>query len=366
MTYLNHAGTSWPKPAPVKEAVAASLETSPDAWPEHFDRARRRVADAFGVRDAQRLLLTPGCTSALSLALTDHAWEAGDRLLISSLEHHALHRPSVQLRARGVELGIVPRGADGPLDLGRLREELGRGRVRLVAMTAACNVTGELLPVREVVELAHEHDALCLIDGAQTVGWIDVDLTELGVDLFAFAAHKGLQAPWGLGGLYVAPHVSLDSPAAACELPQVGSAQACSTMPGYCDAGSVDRAALSGLAAALDWLDMPQQAERLVRARAQVERLTAILCELPGVRLHGARSPEARLPTIAFTSANQVPSVLAQTLQRRGLVVGHGLQCAPLAHESLGTAPQGVLRLSLGPTTGDDDVELALSVLATL
>jgi selenocysteine lyase/cysteine desulfurase len=366
MTYLNHAGTSWPKPEPVRTAVARALEASPASWPEDFDAGHARIAGALGIPDPQRLLLTPGCTSALALAVADLPWAPGDRVLISALEHHALARPTQLLEARGVERGVVPRAADGPLDLERLRDELRRGRVRLVAMTAACNVTGELLPVREVIALAHEHDALCLVDAAQVAGWYDLDLACMEVDLFAFAAHKGLQAPWGLGGLYVAPRVSLASPSAACELPAAGAQPACSTMPGYCDAGSVDRIALAGLVAALDWLAAPERADHLTRARARVERLTSALEERAGVRLHGARSPDSRLPTIAFSVEGRATADVAGQLAREGLVVGAGLQCAPLAHEALGTAPSGVVRLSAGPTTGDEDVEAALSALSTL
>lgn len=369
MSYLNHAGTSWPKPAVVRAAVASLLEGATDDWDAGFEAAHRRVASALGVTDPGRLLLTPGCTSALQLALSDLPWEPGERVLTSGLEHHALMRPVTLLRRRGVEPTVVPRGPDGsggPLDLAALERELAGGGVRLVALTAACNVTGELLPVAEAVALAHAHGALCLIDGAQIAGWLSVDVGALGVDLFAFAGHKGLQAPWGIGGLYVAPHVALASPGASCGLPAAGSQPSCSSMPDYCDAGSVDRAALAGLVAALDWLDQPEQADRLDRARGHVERLAAALEARPGVRLHGTRDPRARLPTLALTLERRPTSAVAAAFGRHGVTVGAGLQCAPLAHESLGTAPDGVVRLSAGPLTGEREVERALEVVAEL
>jgi selenocysteine lyase/cysteine desulfurase len=314
----------------------------------------------------ERLLLTPGCTSALALAVADLPWTAGDRVLVSSVEHHALVRPVNALAARGVEVAEVPRAADGPLDLDALAHELARGGVRLVAMTAACNVTGELLPLAEIARLAHEHDTLVLIDGAQVTGWLPVDVTALGIDLFAFAGHKACQAPWGIGGLFVAPHVAMTTPAAACALPTSGKAPGCAPMPGYCDGGSVDRVALAGLAAALDWLDAPAEEERLPRARTQVERLARALEERPGVRLYGARAPESRLPTLAFTSAHRKTSVLADAFAHAGVTVAAGLQCAPRAHEALGTAPDGVIRLSVGPTTSEREIEDALAAIERL
>lgn len=366
MIYLNQAGTSWPKPEVVHRAVSAALRAAPSEWGSAFETARAKVARWLGIADPERLLLTPGCTSALSIGIADQHWVRGDRILISALEHHALSRPVSLLRTQGVELEVIPRAVDAPLDLDALGRALARGGVRLVAMTAACNVTGELLPLRRIVALAHEHGALCLLDGAQLCGWQQVDVTELGVDLFTFAGHKAAHGPGGIGGLYVAPHVALNSPAAACDIAVPGGAPACTTMPGYCDAGSVDRAALAGLAAALDWLVDGARADRLAVARAQIERAAAALEERPGVRLHGVRDPSRRLPTVAFTCAGRSVAETALLFERSGIHVGAGLQCAPMAHAALGTAPGGVVRLSAGPCNGSEDMDRVLAVVRDL
>lgn len=356
MLYLNQAGTSWPKPDAVLEAVARAQSTGPAAWSERFHAGHGAVAAHFGIADPRRLLLTPGCTGALSVAIADHPWQAGERIVVSHLEHHALHRPATLLAAQGVETVVVPRAADGPLDLDALDDVLRAGGVRLVAMTAACNVTGELLPIEDVVRLAHEHGALCMIDGAQVGGWLDLDLAALGVDLFAFAAHKGLLAPWGLGGLYVAPHVETTTPAASCAVPAAGEAADGRTMPGSCDVGSVDLVALAGLEAALGWLDDPARADRLPRARERIERIAGVLEGLPGVSLLGVRDPAARLPTLAFTVRGRPSGEVAAALREDGLLVGSGLQCAPLAHEALGSAPDGAVRISIGPLVTDEHI----------
>ena len=362
MVYLNQAGTSWPKPDVVRDAAAGALATPPAAWSDAFHAAHRAVAAHFGLDGPERLLLTPGCTSALAVAIADHAWQPGDRIVVSHLEHHALHRPATLLEAQGVEVVVIPRAADGPLDTQALEHTLKEGRVRLVAMTAACNVTGELLPVAEIIRLAHAHGALAVVDGAQVCGWMDVDLPALGADLFTFAAHKGLHAPWGLGGLYVAPHVQTTTPAATCAVPAHGTDAACAPMPGYCDVGSVDLVALAGLHAALGWLAAPAQTDRLARMRGQVERMTATLEACADVTLLGVRDPAQRLPTIAFTVAGRTSGDVAARLREAGLLVGSGLQCAPLAHEALGTAPDGAIRLSAGPLLPDDALTTACAV----
>ena len=366
MIYLNHAGTSWPKPAPVRQAVAEMLGGSTSAWGAAFEHAHARVARAFGIGDPTRLLLTPGCTSALAVGIADHPWQEGDRLVVSGLEHHALFRPATLLAERGVEVVVVDRGRDAPLDLEALARALSQGRVRLVAMTAACNVTGELLPTEEIIALAHEHGALCLLDAAQPAGWLPIDVGALGVDLLAFAGHKALQAPWGIGGLYVASHVAMTSPEAACELPRDGGAAGCATMPGYCDVGSVDRAALAGLAAALDWLERPAQGERLAAGRDRIARMAEVLTERAGVHRVGVREPTRRLPTLAFTVEGRASAEVAADFAARGILVASGLQCAPQAHEALGTAPEGAVRVSVGPQTTDDDVDRVLEAIASL
>ena len=121
----------------------------------------------------------------------------------------------------------------------------------------------------------------CLIDGAQVAGWLELNLVDLQVDLFALAAHKGLHAPWGIGALYVAPDLEMHSLAATCEVPAPTATAPCAPMPGYCDAGSVDRIALAGFAAAIQWLQSPAQRNRLEHARGLAASLTQQLGQIP-------------------------------------------------------------------------------------
>ena len=269
-TYLNHAGTSWPKPIPVVKAAKEVMFSDPLQWGESFELAHQQIADFFHITDKKQLLLTPGCTSALNVAVHDHYWNPGDRVLTTGFEHHALHRPLVKLVDQGVEVEVLPHLPQEPIILEELESSLKQGRVKLVAMTAASNVTGDLTPFKEVIELAHRYEAKVLLDGAQVAGWWDLDLPALGVDLFAFAGHKGLQAPWGIGGLYMADDTKMNSPAAVCEIvydKNTGAPRPPQTGPGWCDVGSVDRSALAGLAAGVKWLSDPNRRQRLTYAR---------------------------------------------------------------------------------------------------
>jgi selenocysteine lyase/cysteine desulfurase len=238
--------------------------------------------------------------------------------------------------------------------------------VRLLALTAACNVTGQLLPIAEAIDLAHEYGALVLIDGAQTTGWWDLDLVDLNVDLFAFAGHKAPHAPLGIGGLFVSPQVSMSCPHAACERADSRSSMQRSPMPGYCDAGSVNLSALAGMAAAVNWLKESEQIDRLQRARQLAREFAESIREWPGLSLHGDVPFEKKLPTVAVSIEDKSSADIAEKLRHKGLITSGGFQCAPQAHYSLGTDRSGVVRFSFGPKNQATDVARAVRLLNTV
>ena len=372
MIHLNNAGTSFPKPPSVAAAVHATLQATPERWPSIFAEAEATVCQFLGIADSTRFLFTSGCTSALAIVMNDLPWAEGDRILTSSLEHHALARWLLPLaRDRGVVHTASPYAPGAPLDLDWLTRELARGRVRLVACTMASNVTGELLPVVELARLAHAHGALCLIDAAQTVGAMPVAVSALGADILVFAGHKGPLGPHGIGGLYVAPTVQLSSPESVCELPAPGTRPGiepagCAPMASYCDVGSANLAAAAGLAAGVRWLE-----ERgLDHVRAHIQALTARLLDglraLAGVRVVGAPGAEARTGAVSMTFADREPGVVEERLRAAGIVTRAGHHCASMAHAALGTERAGTLRVSVGALSTPADVDAALAALATL
>lgn len=349
--YHNHAGTSWPKPNAVLQAAERATMASPAEWGSLFEDAHRGVARAFGVAP-ERMLITPSCTQALAVAIADLPWVEGDRVLSSQMEHHALVRPLAKLQ--GVETLHLPRGQAGPIDLNQVEEQLKAGGVRLMAMSMASNVTGELLPWKELVELSHAHGATCLLDGAQVAGWHPLDLLELGVDLFAFAGHKGPQGPSGAGGLYVRDGLVMDTPGARCGL------DSCDDGPSYCDTGSVNLPALCGLAAGLAWMAREQPLEG---ALAALLLLREGLMQIDGVQVLGT---VPGVPTCSLVLQGMTAGEAAAKLRSTGFVASGGIQCAPMAHEALGTDPDGTLRLSVGPTQGVPEAAALLSAVQGL
>lgn len=360
LVYLNHAGTSWPKPKPVHEAVSRVSQASPTEWPLLFQAAHESIASFYGA-PTSRILLTPSCTTALALALSDLLWFPGDRVLTSAMEHHALQRHVDKLKTLGVEQIQLPVAADALFDLDALQAELERGKVRLLAFTAACNVTGLLAPMEEAVKLAREYGVLTLVDGAQVAGWQDIRLLDLGVSLFTIAAHKGPQAPWGAGGLYVAEGVPMNCPSAVCDI-----ADDAPRMPGYCDAGSANLAALAGWAAACQWLSSSERAQRLPVAQQLANHLAHGLRSLPGVRIFHDVAPARKMPTVAVSFEGRSATGVAEQLRSSNVIVSGGFQCAPHAHEALGTSESGAVRFSLGPATTASDIAASLAAVEAL
>jgi len=363
--YVNNAGTSYPKAPGVVDACGTALASAPEASHGALQDAHAETCRLFGIERADRLLLTGSCTSALSLLLHDLPLQAGDTVLTSALEHHALAGPLQRLQlTRGIVHELAPYTPGEPLDLDFVRRRVREGGVRLIAVTTASNVTGELLPVEELGRLAHEHGVPVLLDAAQTAGVVPIDVRSLPVDMLVFAAHKGPLAPHGIGGLWAAPHVELVSPAAVCELPSADAgataAVRCADFPGACDVGSINLSAAAGLVAALRWR---AQAGAVYDApRAWALRLRQRLREQPGVTLFGGDAADYTA-AVSFL-IDKLPIAQAEAFfAARGVTLRAGQHCAPLALQAIG-APEGTLRVSFGPFNRESDVDAVAAAVA--
>ena len=357
-TYLNHAGTSWPKPRVVIDAVQDAMTGPPSRWGERFAMAHQAIAKFFGIRNPEQLLLTPGCTSSLAVAIADIDLGRRKRVLTSVWEHHAMHRPLLKLAERGVTVEYIPPSAESPFDLDALEGQLSKGDVGLVAIAASSNVTGDLLPFEEAIELAHRYDAQVMLDAAQVVGWFDLDFVALGADLIAFGGHKGLQGPWGIGGLYIADGARMNCSNSNCEL----TPSELTLRPGYCDVGSVDQVALAGLHAAVEWLSEIERPARLRAAREQISQIETALNDA-GAGCVNIHQPARRMPTVAFSIGDQPSGEIAASLRTLGIIVGSGLQCSPLAHQTVGTESAGLVRISVGIGQHERDIQTAIETI---
>lgn len=372
VVYLNNAATTWPKPDSVYAAVNETLRAfgSPRrgavaTTADPVTDARATVSDLLGLPSPDRLLLLPGATYALNLAILGLPWQADDVAIISGLEHHAVSRPIRKaVREHGIRLEVAPWSAEDPIDLDFVKRTLEREHVRLVACMMASNVTGQILPVRAIVELAHEHGALVLLDAAQAAGVVPIDVAALGADMVAFAGHKGLFGPTGVGGLWAAPHVELRPLAEGGTGGDSGKHELQGIWPTDYEVGTLNAPAIAGLDAGARWV--AQTGLDAIHAR-EAELLGLLLTgleRLDRVTIHGPLNPCRRTAAVSITVDGMAPAEVAARLTAQGIACRAGFHCAPLAHETIGTlASGGTVRLSPGYFNTRADIQTALDAL---
>ncbi len=382
--YMDNASTSFPKPRCVLDAMidfAVNVGTSAGrgayaesrAAGEILERCRSRLAELIGAEGPERIAFTMNCSEALSVAIHGilNFAAPGAQVVTTAMEHNSVLRPLEALRqTAGVQRIVIPcDSTTGLVDPDQVRKTLTR-RTRLIICTFASNVTGGLQPAREVCRIARENGVPCLIDGAQAVGHVPVDVRALGCDFLAFPGHKGLLGPLGTGGLYVRP--GTEKLLQTIKEGGTGSSSERTAqpeeMPQKLEVGSHNLIGLAGLSEAIDWL-----LRRSVRAiRKHDWRLCRVFASLtsgiPHLTPYGTGDPEQRVGVFSVNIGGMCPTRLAAALEAEaGILTRPGLHCAPLAHQAIGTFPAGTCRLSFGPFTREDDVRraaVALSVIA--
>jgi selenocysteine lyase/cysteine desulfurase len=331
---------------------------------EALERARLGLAGLIGAKDAARLALTSGATEGLNVALRG-LLGAGDRVLVGAAAHNAVLRP---LHVLGEERGVVGEevACDDLLrwDLDDLERRLRDGPVAAVVVSHGSNVTGAVQDVATIARLAREVGARVVVDAAQTVGALPLDVESLGVDALAFSGHKALGGPPGTGGLYVRAGLEVPPLRAGGTGTQSEDEEPPRSMPAGLEAGTPNAVGFAALAVAVEWAQGEGVEVLHARAAALGRSLFAGLAGLP-VTLHAAQGA-GDLPVGCFTAGGWDPQELAMALDGAGVGVRAGLHCAPRAHRRLGTAPAGAVRVSLGPLQEAGDGDRLLEVLGQL
>ena len=359
--YLDNGATSFPKAPGVGEAMCRYVErlgrnVGRGSYAPAMEAAggvlavREKLAALVGAPDPRNIIFTPGATWGLNLLLRG-LLRPGDRVITSPMEHNAVLRPLEQLRAAGVTVELLPCTDRGELVLDGLAERLPGARA--VALTHASNVSGTLFPIAQVGALCRQAGVFFLVDAAQTLGVLPVDVAAMGIDGLAFPGHKGLLGPQGIGGLAL-------SPALAQALEPVvsggtGSMSESLAMPPFLpdkfEAGTLNLPGIFGLGAALDYLAAEGEALR-ARERKLARHLWYRLMELDGegLRVLGSGEPDRRVGVVSVDFPGRDNGEMAFRLEQEyGVQTRCGLHCAPLAHRTLGTFPQGAVRFSVGP-----------------
>ncbi len=372
ITYMDNAATSFPKAPGVVEAVAHYLESVGASAGRGGHRLARQadsllwetrslLGSLFGVSDPRRVVFALNVTQALNMALFGLLREK-DHVVTTSMEHNSVMRPLRHLElVRGIRVSMAQANQEGMLDP-RVILDLIRPETRLVVMNHASNVTGGILPVKEVARAKGR--AMLLVDAAQTGGAVPIRMEDWGVDLLAFTGHKSLLGPPGVGGLCLAPHVQLPPLIHGGTGTVSESHDQPADLPLALEAGTHNMAGIAGLRAAVSYI-----LERGVESiREQEGKLLGKLLEglqgIRGLRIYGPSGSRDRVPVVSVNMEGMHPEHLARTLEEGfGILVRPGLHCSPSAHKTLGTFPEGTVRISLGPLHGEEEVRRLLEAL---
>jgi cysteine desulfurase/selenocysteine lyase len=293
----------------------------------------------------------------------------GDHVVTSGIEHNAVMRPLRALEQGGVELTVAACEADGSLDPSSISTAL-KSKTRLVVLNHASNVAGTINPISEVGEITQQHGILLLVDSAQTAGVLPIDMASSKIDLLAFTGHKGLLGPTGTGGLLLGERVEVDEFQPLLR-GGTGSRSELQTQPDFLpdkfESGTLNAVGLAGLHAGLSYLLARGLDDICQHENSLIHRLLAGLHEIPGIKIFGPCDPERQVAVISITLNGWSVSELAFNLDEEfGILCRPGLHCAPLAHETIGTYPEGTLRLAPGPFTKPEEIDTVLDALRTL
>mgnify|MGYP000844291514 FL=1 len=357
--YLDNASTSFPKPGIIGETIELYLRDagcSPGRSGHARARiseklindARQKIADILGVGDHSKIAYTHNATYALNIAIKGYL-SKGDHVITTCFEHNSVLRPLEKLRRNHViDYSVIGLNNDLEVDFTEYQKAFTTN-TKLVVLNHASNVTGSILPIEKFVKVAHQHGVKVLVDLSQTAGFLDIKISEWGVDFAAFTGHKSLLGLPGTGGLYVKNERELSTLIEG----GTGVNSISLVQPGYMpekfEAGTINYTGIAVLGACATHI-MNTGLNKIRKHEYELlDYLLSELALLPEVQLIGSKNIRAKVPIVSFTVENMPSNEVATMLDNEyGIMTRPGLQCAPLAHQALGTSPNGTVRVSLG------------------
>ena len=371
--YLDN-GASAQTPTAVLDAVRAYETTSranvlrgvhrlAERATEGYEQAREQVARFLGVPPME-IVFTGGCTTAINLVAYSYGslLKAGDRILLSELEHHSNIVPWQLLRQRsGIELDMIPVTEDGRIDL-ELLPKLVTPKTKLISLAHVSNVTGALVDVRAVVTAAKSVGAKVMLDGAQRAPHGPLDLPSLGIDFYVFAGHKAY-GPNGVGVLWAKPELLEAMPPFHGGGSMIGRVTFDVTTwappPRRFEAGTPPIGQAIGLGAACKWMSALDWAGAHAHEMALVQRVMDGLQAIDGAQLFGPASLQNRYPVVSFQLDGVHPHDVAQTLDSFGVAVRAGHHCAQPLMDRFDL--DGTTRVSIAPYNDNTDIYALLT-----
>lgn len=375
--YANNAATTFPKPEEVIKGInnyllnynvsseVSSQGSLMDSVEKEYTaeevvfKTREKLCKLFNFNNPSNVVFTKNVTESINIILKGYL-KAGDRVVVSAMEHNAVMTPLNSLSKQGIKIIKVPCNNEGFLNLKEFEVALEEPNIKLCVMIHASNVTGSIMPVYEASKMLKGKGIPFILDAAQTAGAVPIDFERLSLSALCFTGHKALLGPEGIGGFLINDALAKKVKPFIEGGTEISSELSImpEDMPEKFEGGTQNIPGIFGLSAALDFI--LKESVELIRNKE--EKLSEIFIEeiqgIKGIKLIGSKDIKRRLPVFSLTFDNiGIDKVSYKLRNEYNISNGAGLFCAPLAHEALGTLDTGTLRLSFSYFTTEEEID---------
>ncbi|MBF1758804.1 MULTISPECIES: aminotransferase class V-fold PLP-dependent enzyme [Veillonella] len=376
--YLDNASTTFPKAPNVASAMAdyitnCGININRGSYSLAYDvediiyTTRQRLHTLFNGHDPSHVIFTQNVTMSLNMVIKG-LLKAGDHVLVSSMEHNAVMRPLTQLLDKGITFDTIPCDSTGSIQMDSIEPLIRPNTVALI-INHASNVCGTIQPLESIGPICKAHNLQFIVDAAQTAGVIPIDVKACHIDALCFTGHKGLLGPQGIGGIILTKEMAQNlTPLIA---GGTGSFSHLETMPTHMpdtfEAGTLNLPGIMGLNEGLSYIESQGMENIHNHELALTQAFLEGLQSIDGINIVGKQNIQDRTAVVSITIDGMDPASIAYELESTYYIMTRvGLHCAPRAHQTLGTYPEGTVRFSFGYANTLKDVESALSALNTI
>lgn len=373
MIYFDNAATSFPKPTIVYDEIMdammnyggnpgrsghkIALKSSRGIF-----NTRSKISKLFNIKDPMNVIFTFNCTQSLNMGIKG-LLKPGDHVITTSMEHNSVLRPIIFLEKLGVKSTIVQGDSMGRINPKDIEDSI-RGETKLIVTTHISNLTGTIVDIQRIGEIAKKHGILYLVDGAQSAGVYPIDVEKMNIDILAFPGHKGLLGPQGTGGLYIREGIDIIESFQGGTGSVSDSLEQPDMMPDKFESGTPNTPGIIGLGAGIEYI----MEKGIDHIRQKEEQLTKHFIEevknIEKIKLYGPLEICHHAPVVALNVGDCDSSEISYMLDEKyDIAVRPGLHCAPLGHKTIGTFKQGVVRFSFGYKNTHDEIELGIRAL---
>lgn len=376
--YFDNSSTSFPKAPNVGRAMGefiengafninrGSYEGAYEAGSAVLD-TREMLKDLFNCPNSKNVVFTPSVTYSLNFFIKGFL-KPGDHVLVTSVEHNAVMRPLVQMAKLGVEFDAVPCDEEGGVTADDFRAYI-KENTKAIITTHASNVCGTIIPIEEIGALCKEKGLVYAVDTAQTAGILNIDMQKANIDFLAFTGHKGLLGPQGIGGFIASDKLEglIDPVISGGTGSLSDSEEIPDFLPDRFESGTLNLPGIIGLHQALVYLKEAgidnMRNEKMEITKYFLDQVK----EIEGVKVAGKKTVEGRLGVVSIDFEGFDNSIVSFYLSNRYKIMTRvGMHCAPRAHKTLKTFPQGTVRFSFSHFNTKEEVDVCIDSIKTI